>query len=259
MTAPKQYTRPIRRFQIVNGIVLVATVVASVALRPTPAEAAMITFMTVTGAAVGAGPVSARAEIATANGSITIVLRDLLSNPTDVGQLISDFFFTVDNGNLTGSFQAAASAQEITVNSNGSTTLGPVLNTVAAVDWAYSSTATTGLLDVLGPGAAGPRHLIIGASGAGGVYSNANGSIAGNGPHNPFLNQLATFTLTAPGVTASTTVSSAVFSFGTTSGVNVPGVPVAVAVPDDASTFAMAGIAMLLISGYGWRRRRRAD
>ena len=247
----------IRRFNFLKGSVFLAAAVAAMALGPAPAEAVMISFATPTGATVGGGPVSARADITTSNGSVSITLTDLLANPTDVGQLISDFFFTVANGNLTGSSQTGASAQEITVNSNGSTTLGPVLNTVAAVDWAYSSTATTGLLDVLGPGAAGPAHLIIGPPGPGGIYSNANGSIAGNGPHNPFLNQTASFTITAPGVTAATTISSVVFSFGTTSGVNVPGVPVPTAVPEP-SGFAMASMGTLLGLGFAWRKRKRA-
>jgi hypothetical protein len=247
----------IRRFKILNESVFLAATVAALAFGPAPAEAAIVSFMTPTGASVGGGPVSARADITTSNGSVLITLTDLLANPTDVGQLISDFFFTVANGNLTGSSQTGASAQEITVNSNGSTTLGPILNTVAAVDWAYSSTANTGLLDVLGPGAAGPEHLIIGPPGPGGIYSNANSLIAGNSAHNPFLNQTASFTITAPGVTAATTISSVVFSFGTTSGVNVPGVPVPTAIPEPAS-FATVGMGTLLGLGYAWRKRKRA-
>jgi hypothetical protein len=74
-----------------------------------------------------------------------------------------------------------------------------VLNTVAAVDCAYTSTATTELLDMLGPAAAGPQHLFIGSSVPGGVYSNAYGSIGWKRFQQPFLNQVATFTITAPG------------------------------------------------------------
>jgi hypothetical protein len=39
-----------------------------------------------------------------------------------------------------------------------------------------------------------PAHTIIGPAGSGG-YTNADGSIAGNGPHNPSLDRTATFTL----------------------------------------------------------------
>jgi hypothetical protein len=106
------------------------------------------------------------------------------------------------------------------------------LTTPGAVGWIYSGAATSGSLDVLAAGGAGPAHLIIGPPGTGGTYSNANGSIAGNGPHNPFLNQTATFTLTAPNISASSTITSATFSFGTTSGVNVIGQSV---VPEPSS------------------------
>jgi hypothetical protein len=91
------------------------------------------------------------------------------------------------------------------------------LTTVAAVGWVYSTSSTTaGKLDVLqSPGHAGPAHLIIGPPG-GATCANSNGSIHGNGPHNPYLNQSAMFTITAPNVTADTTITGVVFSFGTT-------------------------------------------
>ena len=247
----------IRRFKILKRGVFLAAAVAVMAFGPAPAEAAVVSFLTPAGATAGGQPVSARADFTTADGSVMIILTNLLANPTAVVQAISDFFFTVANGNVTGSSQTSASGQEITVNSNGTITLGPVLNTVAAVDWAYSSTATTGLLNVLGPGAAGPEHLIIGPPGPGGIYSNASGSIAGNNAHNPFLNQVASFTITAPDVTAATTISSAVFSFGTTAGINVPGVPVPTAIPEPAS-FATVGMGTLLGLGYALRKRKRA-
>jgi hypothetical protein len=82
-----------------------------------------------------------------------------------------------------------------------------------------STTSTTIDLDRLGNGDS--NHLIIGPPGAGNVYSNADGSIAGNGPHNPFLNQTATWVINAPNVSAATTISAATFSIGTTEGGNL--------------------------------------
>jgi hypothetical protein len=76
------------------------------------------------------------------------------------------------------------------------------------------------------------------------LYSNANGSIAGNGPHNPFLNQTATFNIAVTGVTAATTVTSATFSFGTVAGVNVPGTPGTPAVPEPISS-ALVGTGLI--------------
>jgi hypothetical protein len=71
----------------------------------------------------------------------------------------------------------------------------------------------------------GPAHLLLGPPDGSGVYSNANASIANNGPHNPFLDGVASFTLNVPGLTADSIVTSATFSFGTTEGDYVPGVP----------------------------------
>jgi hypothetical protein len=68
---------------------------------------------------------------------------------------------------------------------------------------------------------AAPSDLIIGP----GPYDNANGSIDGNGPHNPFINQSATFTATDPSITDATTITDVVRSFGTQFGVDAGGIP----------------------------------
>ena len=80
-------------------------------------------------------------------------------------------------------------------------------------------------LDALAGPATGPATLIIGP----GPYTNANGSIRDNNPHNPFINTSATWTLAFAGATAGTVISNVVFSFGTTPGANVP-VPIPAAV-----------------------------
>jgi hypothetical protein len=239
-----------------SKLVALASLAAVLALAP-PSRAGMITFVTPPGATnpTDGQPVNARADITTSAGSITITLTNLLANPTAISQCISDFSFTVGNGgSLTGSSQTGANAQEITINSGGSFTLGATLTTVAAVGWPYSSTATVGTLNVLaGAGAAGPAHLIIGPPGPGGTYSNANGSIAGNGPHNPALDLTSTFTITGAGITADTTITAAVFSFGTTAGVDVPGVPTS-AVPEPSTAL---GAVTAVLFGLAFGRRRR--
>jgi hypothetical protein len=88
------------------------------------------------------------------------------------------------------------------------------------------------------------------------VYSNANGSIAGNNPHNPFINQTATWTLNITGITANTIVTAATFSFGTTAGNNVPGVPSVPSVPDGGTAGMLLGAAL---AGLGMLRRYLKD
>jgi hypothetical protein len=215
------------------------------------ARAGSFSFVTPSGASTGGGPVSASALITISPGSLTVQLTDLQANPQDVAQLISDFSFTLLHGDLTGatSNSLTATAPLIDVNGNGTTT--PVPSGPAG--WVFDN--TTGTFNVLsGPGHAGPANLIIGPPGAGGVYTAANGSIAGNGPHNPFINQSVTFTVTGADITADTTVSGVVFSFGTTAGVDVPGVP-GNPVPEP-STIAVALLGIGIASLSVVRRRR---
>src|SRR5579871_1911598 len=177
------------------------------------AHASSITYVTPTGSTTSGGAVKAQADFSTGAGFVTITLTDLQINPTDVAQLISDITFTLSNGATTGTL-ASSSGQEITVAGPGST-----LGSTVATGWGINSNVGGGIeLDALG--FVGPKHLIIGPGGAGG-YTNANGSIAGNGPHNPFLNGSATFTIDIAGVTADTTITGATFSFGTTEGADL--------------------------------------
>jgi hypothetical protein len=211
------------------------------------AHASTVTFVTPAGSMTGGQPVDASAKFTTGPGSLSITLTNLEANPTSVVQALSDLSFTLSGGQTSGTL-TSSSGQEITVNGNGSFTTGSSVGT----GWVL-----TGLdLDVLAAGGAGPAHLVIGPPGPGGTYSNANGSIAGNGPHNPFLNQTAAFVLGITGLTATETVTSAIFSFGTTEGANlVTGVPSTVPLP---GAFVLFGT--VLVGGLGltgWRKRRQ--
>jgi hypothetical protein len=179
--------------------------------------------------------------LTTSAGQITVVLQNLQANPNTVAQDISDFSFELESGS--GGTLSSSTGLERTVSGDGSYADGSAVST----GWALTASGSEFTLDVLGTGV-GPAHTIIGPPDGSNVYSAAGGSIAGNGPHNPFLAGDVTFTISAPGVTASTGVEEVVFSFGTTEGKDVDGVPT----PEPA-TLGLLGAGLI---GLLLRRRR---
>lgn len=165
------------------------------------------------------GPVSAQAVLTTSANGLTIVITDLLVNPTSAGQLVSDLFFTLSNTSGVGSSLTSSSGNARTVNGDGTFSDGGSVAVWAGAN-AFSVTGGVFHLDALGGGKGSftPAHLIIGDPDASNLYSNANGSIAGNGPHNPFISGDATFVLNIPGIDTNTVVTSVTFSFGTQPG-----------------------------------------
>jgi len=223
------------------------------------AQAASVTF-TATGT-LGGNPEDVSATVTTGAGFITVMLTNLEANPKDVIQSISDFFVTVSGVDTLTGTTSTPTGSLINIAANGS-----VSNSAAAVaPWGVSisgttATSTTFLLnDLIGP----QLQTIIGPAGAGGVYTNANGSIAGNGPHNPFLDGSATFTINSATVTDATTISAATFSFGTTSGNNLTGTPGGGGgggggtVPEPGSIGLMVVGALMLFGGRARHNRRR--
>ena len=235
-----------------NSFVAGAIGVAALTLLMTsPLNAATITYVTPSGSSTSGGAVNASALFNTTAGALTVTLTNLQPNITDVAQALSDLNFTFSNGLTTGTL--TSSSQQVTIAANGTTSLGATTST----GWGLNNNVSGGLqLNALG--FVGPAGLIVGPPGPGGVYTNANGSIAGNGPHNPFINQMATFTVSNAAITAATLITSAVFSFGTTAGIDVTGVPSTNPVP-------LPGALPLFATGLGglllmrWKRKRKAE
>jgi hypothetical protein len=215
----------------------------------TPAARADQLFFTPSGALDSKGdPVNASANFAVTDGQIVITLTNLLVNQKDVGQNITDLFFSTVNGTLPSAASAmTSSANLINVDGSGNPTSAGTDTT----GWAYTtSSPTDGLLNGLAGAQFVPARTILGAPNGSGVYSNANGSIAGNSAHNPFVNQVATYTITGSGITTGTSIANVIFSFGTTAGDNIPAIP-------EPSTMAIAGLGTLGFLAYGLRRRMK--
>jgi hypothetical protein len=171
---------------------------------------------------VGGLPVNAQAAFTTGAGTITVVITNFQANPTSVAQVVTDLLFTVSTGQNSGSIdQTMSSGNSRTIAGDGSFTDN---GSISPSHWALQTSGTQLYLnDLTG---AQPVQGIIGPAASGGTYSNANGSIAGNTSHNPFLSGPVTFTLDVTGVTAASTITAATFSFNTTAGDNVTGIPV---------------------------------
>jgi hypothetical protein len=184
-------------------------------------------FQTPVGSTVGGQPVSASAIVRLYPDSdqITVYLYNDQANPKSVIQNLSDFGFTLSNGQSAGTMGSS----DATLIEVGADKKFSVLNTTGT-GWELQSnylfvplengiavgTLGTGLrLHVLGT-PAGPANTIIGSFDWGTMtYSNANGSIAGNRAHNPFILHQASFYLNVPGIDNTTAVTGALFSFGT--------------------------------------------
>lgn len=207
---------------------------------------AAVTFsVTPVGATADGHPANARATFTTSAGQVHVLLENLQADPISRGQAISGLFFTLDGGQ-SGGTMPSSSGIERSIASNGTfADLG-----LAPTGWSFSAVGSQNRLDVLNTPTA-PEHLVIGPPNASNIYGSANASIRGNGPANPFLGLSAEFTLSIPGVTSDTLLSSAIFQFGTSPGDETPGTTI---VPEpSALLLAAVGLPLLMA------RRRSAS
>lgn len=219
------------------------------------AQANTVTFITPTGSMAGGEAVDASVVLTTGTGSLSIALSNLLTAPQmmDAGQLVSDLSFTLTGITSTGAV-TSSTGTFINVGSGGvvsSATSGGTAPDLIA--WGLKNTGSTYTLDGLaGKPSLTPANLIIGGTaGSSTAYSAANGSIAGNPAHNPFVQGTGDWVLSIPGVTDTTSISNVVFSFSTQSGVDVTGVPTG-GVPEPATL----GLLGLGLAGLGFARRK---
>ncbi len=188
----------------------------------------------------GGLPVSAGATISYSGGFVLVTLTNCFVNPTSVSQNISDVYFTItgSSGHATsGQIGSLGTTSLIKVASDGSSTT----STGSALWNLIVNGDTFHLTDLIGNSPVTPTSTILGAPDGSGMYSAANGSIAGNKPHNPFINQTATWLFACDGCDGA--IGNVDISFGTTdSG------PPTVLTPEPASLM-LFGSGLLALGG----------
>ena len=192
--------------------------------------------------------------IVAGNGTVTITLNNNLTNAQVISviQNISAVYFQVSgyNGGAV-TLASSNSAQSTNIDSNGNAVLAGAVNPTGWAAGNNGNTITVCVICAFGISSpAGPDQTIIGGTGTG-TYANANGSIAGNNPHNPFLVGTTTFVLNVPGVTVNSTFSNVVIQFGTTA---TP--PNGQEVPEPASMLLL-GSGLLGVAAGARRRFRK--
>jgi hypothetical protein len=234
------------RFSSLKKSLLALAVFGIVSLAHGTANADPISVCT----GVGCSTTNVTGTIVAGNGTVTITLNNNLTNAQVVSviQNISGVYFQVSGYNLGAvSLSGSNSTQSTNIDGSGNGVLAGAVNPTGWGAGHSGSTITVCVICAFGINApAGPDQTIVGGTGSG-AYANANGSIAGNGPHNPFLAGTVTFTLVVPGVTANSTFSNVVVQFGTTA--TPPGTQ---QVPEPASMFLL-GTGLIGVAA-GFRR-----
>jgi hypothetical protein len=244
-----------------NSVRHIPTVILALAGIAGAARANTILFATgpvrLSGGAVNA---SASFDIDPIHDTVAISVLNLQDNPGNVGQLISGISFTLSHlaGGLATPSIISERATEITIDS-----MGRIVEAAPKTDTDWKIVPATGstwdLCTICSTGGS-PDQLLISGPASSGAYTGANGSIAGNASHNPFLLATAgstpTWTIRLDSLQPSTGVTAVRFQFGTTyatiytEGRDVTAIP-------EPGTVVLIGVACVALGISAQRKRGR--
>jgi PEP-CTERM motif len=234
----------------IKTLFLAVVAISGITALPLPGQAATITFSAVNGLGT--------AEFTTGSGTLNVLLTDTAVDPVSVGSNLAGVLFQITDGSSSltlssGLISPISGTSQVDVASNGTKTVSTI--TSGDAKWGYGASGITNALAwnnnaTYGiSGTSGPQYSILGKPNASDIYGSANGSIAGNGPHNPFFYQSAEFDFVRlEGITANTIISNVVFFFNT----NWERVPSTV---PEASAMLLLGTG--LVGLVVWRRKNR--
>lgn len=167
----------------------------------------------------GGRAIAAELEYEFTDNTLTLTLRNqtLNSNAVSPAELLTGLSFTVGTGTSTYTL-VSGTGDEITIDGNKDiSSVNAGADIKASGHWALTG-GTDGDLDLDWNGGSGSSRGIIAIDDNGdetGSYPNANGGIAGNPAHQPFIWYEGVFVISNDAFDANTTLSDVIFYFGT--------------------------------------------
>ena len=199
----------------------------------------------------GGGVTSATADFTVGSGTLTVVLTDTATvAPSSRADLLSDLSFSISGGSASNA-SVTGTGNLTTCTSSG---CGPGVGSASA--WEFGTNSGVGTGSFLLTGLSGhPKTLILGSVNPVCSGNGTSGGLCGLPDARNYFQNSATFTLTIPGISPTSTISNVAFSFGTGPETVLAGTPplqTAVPIPAAAWLFGSGLMGLVAVA----RRRK---